>query len=280
MRCPGIELLQFLVSGNGLPLAIWVAGRCGERAQPPVCLPTWHNAAVQRTLQKSIDFTPLLPSAGPTGGCGLAWPAPTMSLTIWSTAPVARAFDIAPTADSRDVSGFAGWNAVDFGRGTSASNFQWSTSSSLLLGRREVPLGDRPGGLCLRLWGNQFSDVSSMQKKKKRPLKIPSRQPHPARRSSSRVPGLCHPCRLKCGFGPCVWDPPPTSQPCSDLQQLGKKRGSSDVHKPQGSYYHISPCGPPDACGGTPRPSGPLRRHPISTAVTGTAGIGLKRGKR
>lgn len=34
------------------------------------------------TLQKSILFTPLLPSAGPTGGDGLAWPAPTMSLTM------------------------------------------------------------------------------------------------------------------------------------------------------------------------------------------------------
>lgn len=33
------------------------------------------------TLQKSILLTPLLPSAGPTGGLGLAWPAPTMSLT-------------------------------------------------------------------------------------------------------------------------------------------------------------------------------------------------------
>lgn len=29
-------------------------------------------------------FTPLLPSAGPTGGCGDAAPAPTMSFTIWS----------------------------------------------------------------------------------------------------------------------------------------------------------------------------------------------------
>lgn len=29
-------------------------------------------------------FTPLLPSAGPTGGDGLAWPAPTISLTITS----------------------------------------------------------------------------------------------------------------------------------------------------------------------------------------------------
>jgi hypothetical protein len=34
------------------------------------------------TLQKSIDLTPLLPSAGPTGGLGLAWPAPTISFTI------------------------------------------------------------------------------------------------------------------------------------------------------------------------------------------------------
>lgn len=43
------------------------------------------------TLQKSIDFTPLLPSAGPTGGDGDAWPAPTMSLTIWSDGGSLRA---------------------------------------------------------------------------------------------------------------------------------------------------------------------------------------------
>lgn len=36
---------------------------------------------MELTLQKSILLTPLLPSAGPTGGLGLAWPAPTMSLT-------------------------------------------------------------------------------------------------------------------------------------------------------------------------------------------------------
>jgi hypothetical protein len=41
------------------------------------------------TLQKSMLFTPLLPSAGPTGGEGDACPAPTISLTIWS---LARAF--------------------------------------------------------------------------------------------------------------------------------------------------------------------------------------------
>lgn len=47
------------------------------------------------TLQKSIDLTPLLPSAGPTGGLGEAFPASTMSLTIWSAPAAAeRAFDI------------------------------------------------------------------------------------------------------------------------------------------------------------------------------------------
>ncbi len=35
-------------------------------------------------MQKSMLFTPLLPSAGPTGGDGDAWPAPTISLTITS----------------------------------------------------------------------------------------------------------------------------------------------------------------------------------------------------
>lgn len=44
------------------------------------------------TLQKSIDFTPLLPSAGPTGGLGLACPAPTMSFTTTSVAE--RALDM------------------------------------------------------------------------------------------------------------------------------------------------------------------------------------------
>lgn len=38
------------------------------------------------TLQKSIALTPLLPKAGPTGGEGVAPPAPTMSLTTWSVA--------------------------------------------------------------------------------------------------------------------------------------------------------------------------------------------------
>jgi hypothetical protein len=43
------------------------------------------------TLQKSMLFTPLLPSAGPTGGEGDACPAPTISLTIWSFAIAFRA---------------------------------------------------------------------------------------------------------------------------------------------------------------------------------------------
>lgn len=52
-----------------------------------------------RTLQKSMDLTPLLPSAGPTGGDGEACPAPTMSLTIWS-----------PTATLRDMMGVGSRN--------------------------------------------------------------------------------------------------------------------------------------------------------------------------
>ena len=37
-----------------------------------------------------MDLTPLLPNAGPTGGEGLACPAPTMSLTIWFFCGIAR----------------------------------------------------------------------------------------------------------------------------------------------------------------------------------------------
>jgi len=49
----------------------------------------WEND--RRTLQKSMLFTPLLPSAGPTGGEGDACPAPTINLTIWSFAIAFRA---------------------------------------------------------------------------------------------------------------------------------------------------------------------------------------------
>lgn len=43
--------------------------------------PRYLEEKSELTLQKSILLTPLLPSAGPTGGLGLACPAPTMSLT-------------------------------------------------------------------------------------------------------------------------------------------------------------------------------------------------------
>jgi hypothetical protein len=62
-------------------------GRSGveflDRDIPSIALKL-HSSGVEpwHTLQKSILFTPLLPNAGPTGGDGLAWPAPTMSLTI------------------------------------------------------------------------------------------------------------------------------------------------------------------------------------------------------
>lgn len=46
----------------------------------------------RHTLQKSMLLTPLLPSAGPTGGEGDACPAPTMSLTMTSIA--LRVFDM------------------------------------------------------------------------------------------------------------------------------------------------------------------------------------------
>lgn len=51
------------------------------------------------TLQKSMLLTPLLPRAGPTGGLGLAWPAPTMSFTIWSVAITFLAIILAAVVD-------------------------------------------------------------------------------------------------------------------------------------------------------------------------------------
>lgn len=44
-------------------------------------------------------LTPLLPRAGPTGGLGLAWPAPTMSFTIWSVAIAFLAIILAVVVD-------------------------------------------------------------------------------------------------------------------------------------------------------------------------------------
>jgi len=62
----------------GLICAVLALNSC-----PALSAQASHAAAVASlTLQKSMLFTPLLPSAGPTGGLGLACPAPTMSLTI------------------------------------------------------------------------------------------------------------------------------------------------------------------------------------------------------
>ena len=41
--------------------------------------------AALKALQNSMMFTPFWPSAGPTGGLGLAWPALTCSLMYEST---------------------------------------------------------------------------------------------------------------------------------------------------------------------------------------------------
>lgn len=60
MGCTSIEFLQVVVNRRLTTLLMQNVG----------------------TLQKSMLLTPLLPKAGPTGGLGLAWPAPTISLTI------------------------------------------------------------------------------------------------------------------------------------------------------------------------------------------------------
>jgi hypothetical protein len=59
MGCTSIEFLQVVVNHQLTALLMQNVG----------------------TLQKSMLLTPLLPKAGPTGGLGLAWPAPTISLT-------------------------------------------------------------------------------------------------------------------------------------------------------------------------------------------------------
>ena len=59
MGCTSIEFLQVVVNHWSTVLLMQNVG----------------------TLQKSMLLTPLLPKAGPTGGLGLAWPAPTINLT-------------------------------------------------------------------------------------------------------------------------------------------------------------------------------------------------------
>jgi hypothetical protein len=55
------------------------------------------------TLQKSIDFTPFEPSAGPTGGEGEACPAPTISFTMTSLPRLRFAMVGAVSLDLQEV---------------------------------------------------------------------------------------------------------------------------------------------------------------------------------
>lgn len=88
VRCPGVELLLGLSTYCGM-LEPCPIDRIEQEAYGL-------RGLFGRTLQKSIDLTPLLPKAGPTGGLGLACPAPTMSLT--SILPFAPGLDIVPSS--------------------------------------------------------------------------------------------------------------------------------------------------------------------------------------
>jgi len=78
-----------------------------------------------RTLQKSMLFTPLLPNAGPTGGEGDAWPAPTMSLTICSFASAFRAMVCVDMGDVELAMGETLRTCVGgFGEGCSGPGFE------------------------------------------------------------------------------------------------------------------------------------------------------------
>lgn len=77
---------------DGLRSAVYQRYVCGSsikflRKSQYCCIRAWTFGEVYGgcggTLQKSILFTPRDPNAGPTGGDGDAWPAPTISLTIW-----------------------------------------------------------------------------------------------------------------------------------------------------------------------------------------------------
>ena len=83
MGCTSIEFLFSMLSRQNGPFGCYKGG-------------------LRRTLQKSMLFTPLLPSAGPTGGLGDAWPAPTISLTTWSFCIAFRAMP-AIVKESREV---------------------------------------------------------------------------------------------------------------------------------------------------------------------------------
>src|SRR5277367_5325073 len=70
------------LAGTGTPGVIWAVralNSCKSWSITGLLALLMQNVG---TLQKSMLLTPLLPKAGPTGGLGLAWPAPTISLTI------------------------------------------------------------------------------------------------------------------------------------------------------------------------------------------------------
>lgn len=53
---------------------------------PQICLPLPADVgATHNNFANSMALTPFAPSAGPTGGCGEAWPAGTSSLTTDAT---------------------------------------------------------------------------------------------------------------------------------------------------------------------------------------------------
>lgn len=75
-------------AGIGVPVMKWAVRALNSWLCVLVVCAGGRGAGGRRvcTLQKSIDFTPLEPRAGPTGGEGEACPAPTMSLTMTSLA--------------------------------------------------------------------------------------------------------------------------------------------------------------------------------------------------
>jgi hypothetical protein len=86
---PGVKEAVKALNSCARGLAGWRGSRSSSGGEKKVWRNEGAGSGAERwdcghTLQKSIDFTPLEPSAGPTGGDGEAWPAPTMSFTITS----------------------------------------------------------------------------------------------------------------------------------------------------------------------------------------------------
>lgn len=87
-------------------------------------------------------LTPLLPRAGPTGGLGLACPAPTMSFTIWSAAAILRAmadlyFLIKVCLSQRRQCELKNKILVAY-HSRVASHYKNRSSSERVLGKREI----------------------------------------------------------------------------------------------------------------------------------------------